>query len=73
MNYKLRGDQDWQSDQKPNIRLNVMQEGNLAASAKGLRIEHRQEHEGQPSHQGNNEDPPVQQLQPFSGQMSTAE
>jgi hypothetical protein len=51
------------------LRLDVVQEGNLDRSAKGFAIDQRQEQEGHPCEQRNNQDAAPHQFELIQGQM----
>ncbi|MBZ5658669.1 MAG: hypothetical protein LAO56_25800, partial [Acidobacteriia bacterium] len=59
--YRFRDDKGRQGDQKSDVCLNVMQEGDVGAS-ENVPIKHRQEQRRQPRDHSNHQDSSAQKL-----------
>jgi hypothetical protein len=69
----LGRDEDGQGDEEPDVRLDVLEEGNRDRAAPGMARERRQQQQGDPGDAGQDQDAPAQQLQRISGEMGPPE
>jgi len=70
MHHQFGGDEYRQCNQESDVRLNVVQEGDLDGATQGVSLDQRQKEERQPREERDYQDSAAQQFQCIPGEMS---
>ena len=73
MHDQLGGDQDWQGDQKANVRFDILQEGDSHRIAERMTRHQRQQQQRHPGDTGGDDHAAIRHFQRIAGQVRAAE